>query len=61
MQDSNTAGTSQEDDPRSGRPKILTMDEQVDAIHDIVLDDKHFTVGRELNPLVLVLLMSTLF
>ena len=35
-----------EDDPRSGRPKSSTTDEQVDAIHRMVLDDRRLAVEQ---------------
>ena len=35
-----------EDDPRSGRPKTSTTDEQVDTIHRMVLDDRRLTVEQ---------------
>ena len=37
---------STKDDPRSGRPKTSTSDEQVDAIHRMVSDDKCLTVQQ---------------
>ena len=37
---------STEDDPRSGRPKTPTTDEQVDAIHRMVWDDRRLTVQQ---------------
>lgn len=37
---------STEDDPRSGRPKTSTTDEQVAAIHRMVLDDRRQTVQQ---------------
>ena len=37
---------STEDDPRLGSPKTSTTDEQVDAIHSIVLDDICLTVKQ---------------
>ena len=37
---------STEDDPQSGRPKTSTTDEQADAIHRIVLNDRCPTVQQ---------------
>ena len=37
---------STEDDPRSGRPKTSTTDEQVHATHRMVLDDRRLTVQQ---------------
>uniref|UniRef100_A0A672ZDH7 Mos1 transposase HTH domain-containing protein n=1 Tax=Sphaeramia orbicularis TaxID=375764 RepID=A0A672ZDH7_9TELE len=38
--------TSTEDDPRSGCPKTSSSDEQVDAIHCMVLSDRRMTVQQ---------------
>lgn len=34
------------DDPRSNRPKLSTIDEQVDAFHRMVLDDRRLSVEK---------------
>jgi transposase len=38
-----------EDDPRSGRPKTSTTDDQVEAIHRTVLDDRRLSIRQIAN------------
>ena len=40
---------STEDDPQSDCPKSSTLDEQIDAIHYMVFDDRRLTVERIAN------------
>ena len=38
--------TSLEDDPRSGRPSSATTQENIDLVHQMVIDDRRLTVNE---------------